>query len=344
MIRVLIVDDSATMRALLMARLSEESDIEVVAAAADPIEARTLMRSLNPDVVTLDIEMPRMNGLDFLDKIVRLRPTPVIIVSDSTLAGADATTRALEIGAVDCYSKRDRSGRLLVDDGGRLARLIRSAAQVTISSRHPTHVPDLKVVPVRASSDAATRLIAIGASTGGVEALQVVLSAFPPDCPPTVIVQHINAKFAPAVVRRLNEHCPARVQLAESDLPLKRGHIYLAPGGDCHFVVRGVNRLFSKLRVGQSISGHRPSIDVLFESVATAAPGESVGILLTGMGADGAHGLLAMRRVGCRTIAQDEASSTVYGMPRAAIERGAATMVLPLEKIGHCALARSGSQ
>ncbi len=339
MIRVLIVDDSATMRALLMARLSGEADIEVIATAADPIEARVLMRALNPDVVTLDIEMPRMNGLDFLEKIMRLRPTPVIIVSDSTLEGAEATARALEIGAVDCYAKRDRAGRLLTNDGGRLAALIREAAQMSPSEGGPIRAAETAAAHL--AGDAATRMIAIGSSTGGVEALQVLLGAFPADCPPTLIVQHINAGFAPAVARRLNDHCPATVQIAETDMPLKRGHVYFAPGGDRHLIVHGTERHFSKLRAGEPISGHRPSIDALFQSVASAAPGESVGILLTGMGADGAAGLLAMRRAGCRTIAQDEASSTVYGMPRAAVELGAAMMVLSLGRIAEQALARS---
>lgn len=335
-IRVLIVDDSRTMRALLMARLSQEADIEVVAAASDAAEARELMRLLNPDVVTLDIEMPKMNGLDFLEKIMLLRPTPVIIVSGVTTDGADATARALAIGAVSCYAKSDRYGGLPDDDGGQLAQLIREAAQVRFSpvARETIH---------RAMDTGAAktkRVIAIGSSTGGVEALQVLLREWPEDCVPTMIVQHLNANFSSAVARRLDSVCRARVVVAETDTRLQRGHIYFAPGGERHLTLSGTpDSLRTRLRADAPVSGHRPSVDMLFQSVVDTVGGDAVGILLTGMGADGAKGLLALAQAGGLTIAQDEATCTVFGMPRAAIELGAARYVAPLERIAGHALA-----
>lgn len=339
-IRVLIIDDSATMRAVLAARLSGNPDIQVVGLANNAAEGRSLIKELEPDVVTLDIEMPGMNGLDFLDKIMTLRPMPVIIVSGLTGEGSDATARALALGAVDCYCKSDFSGAAMQDDG-RLARMVRQASQVTVRRRAPEvhHMAD----PVRAISAGQgrtdTKLIAIGSSTGGVEALQVLLRNFPEDCPPTLIVQHVDARFAPAIARTLNQASPATVQLAQPDMPLKRGNIYLAPGDDRHLMVAGVNNLHAKLRPGELISGHRPSVDALFASVAQRVGADAIGILLTGMGADGAKGLLAMSQAGALTIAQDEASCTVFGMPRVAISLGAARVVAPLGRIAQHALS-----
>lgn len=331
MIRVLIVDDSPTMRALLAARLRGEPGIEVIGTAADAAEARVMMRALDPDVVTLDVEMPGMNGLDFLEKIMRLRPTPVIIVSSWTEKGTETAARALALGAVDIYAKRSVGGRMMSDDGGELAALIRGAAGVSLSGS--------ALSPARAvslSSSREVRLIAIGSSTGGVEALHTVLGAFPADCPPTLVVQHINANFAAAVARRLDGHCAPRVMIAEPDIELRPGHVYFAPGGERHLQVRGGTRRSVKLRSGDPVSGHRPSVDALFHSVAEEAAAGSVGILLTGMGSDGARGLLAMRQAGCLTIAQDESTSTVYGMPRVAAELGAAEIVLGLPAVaGH---------
>lgn len=331
-IRVVIVEDSPTMRAILMTRLSREPDIEVVGAAANAAEGRTMIRELDPDVVTLDIEMPGMNGLDFLEKIMQLRPTPVIIVSGATQDGAETTARALALGAVDCYAKNEFSGSLPLDDRGRLAGLIRQAAQISFKGRGPAAATVARQAHGSISDRPA--LIAIGSSTGGVEALQVVLSAFPADCPPTLVVQHINARFAPAVARTLDQACPPRVILAEPDMPLEQGHVYIAPGDDRHMGVGGTSRLHVKLRAGELVSGHRPSVDVLFKSVSEVVGARAVGILLTGMGSDGARGLLAMAQTGARTIAQDEATCTVFGMPRAAISLGAAKVVAP---IGHIA-------
>jgi two-component system chemotaxis response regulator CheB len=328
-IRVLIIDDSATMRAILAARLSGVPDILVVGMAKDAAEGRAAIKELEPNVVTLDIEMPGMNGLDFLDKIMSLRPTPVIIVSGLAHAGNDVNARALALGAVDCYAKTDFGGSAM-QDGGVLAGMVRQAAQVKVRR----HAPELArmAAPIRANARD-TRVIAIGASTGGVEALQILLRHFPADCPPTLVVQHVDARFAPAIARTLDSACPARVILAENAQPLQRGHVYLAPGGECHLLVSATQTLRAKLRPGELISGHRPSVDALFHSVAAAIGASAVGILLTGMGADGAKGLLAMAKTGAHTIAQDEATCTVFGMPRVAISLGAASVVAPLGTI-----------
>lgn len=330
-IRVLIIDDSATMRAILMSRLASEPDIAVIGTAANAAEGRELIKRFDPDVVTLDIEMPGMNGLDFLEKIMALRPTPVIIVSGSTEKGSDVTARALALGAVDCYLK---SADLSLGDSGRLADLVRVAAQVRFAqpdSSAQTGRADAATLPSKSRNEPS--LIAIGASTGGVEALQRLLAGFAADCPPTVIVQHVNASFAPAIARTLDRASPATVQLAEPDLPLRRGNVYLAPGGDRHLQVGGPGPFHARLRRGRPVSGHIPSVDVLFHSVSETAGADAAGILLTGMGSDGARGLLEMARAGARTIAQDEATCTVFGMPRAAIALGAAELVAPIDHI-----------
>lgn len=358
-IRILIIDDSPTMRAILMMRLSKEPDIEVAGTAATAAEGREMIKQLNPDVVTLDIEMPGMNGLDFLEKIMALRPTPVIIISGSTQEGNAVTARALALGAVDCYAKSDSTGGLPLDDQGRLAGLIREAAQVRFPARAPAvaasslasrrsadgsriPMPDRANVPssgdmagsaVASRIPADTGLIAIGSSTGGVEALQVLLRDFPEDCPPTVIVQHVNARFSAAIAQTLDGVCPARVVLGEPDIPLRRGHVYMAPGGDRHMMVGGSATHYIKFRRSDPVAGHVPSVDVLFSSAARVFGPRAIGILLTGMGSDGARGLLAMAKAGAHTIAQDEASCIVFGMPRAAISLGAAGVVAPIGRI-----------
>lgn len=339
MVRVLIVDDSATMRAILMSRLREQPDIEVVGAASDAAEGREMIKRLDPDVVTLDIEMPGMNGLDFLEKIMTLRPTPVIIVSGSTQAGNEVTARALALGAVDCYSKYDPTGKLALDDSGRLADMIRQASQVRYQKfSQPAPTPG---ATTGRSIRRDARLIAIGSSTGGVEALQVLLRDFPRDCPPTVIVQHVNPRFAAAIARTLDQVCPARVGVAVHDMPLLPGHVYLAAEADHHLMVKGGDTLYAKLRRGEPVSGHVPSVDALFLSVAQYVGADAVGILLTGMGQDGARGLLAMAEAGAHTIAQDENTCIVFGMPRAAISLGAARVVAPITRIAQHALSKA---
>ena len=335
-IRVLIVDDSPTMRKALTVMLSSEEDIEVVAAAKDAAEARMLIKQLDPDVVTLDIVMPGMDGLSFLEKIMKLRPTPVVIVSGTTSEGAQATTQALQLGAVDCYSKEAIGRTKPCYDGGELAQLVREAASVRFVRRSANHAPPAHHAPI-APRHAHTRpdLIAIGSSTGGIEALHKLLSGFPADCPPTLIVQHVNESFAPAIVQSLDRATRPRVMLAESDIPLQPGNILFAPGGEKHLAVaKAGNRGYrSVLRSGGLVSGHRPSVDWLFSSVATVFGANSLGILLTGMGADGAQAMREMKDAGARTIAQDEASCVVFGMPRAAISLGAVSETLSLDTI-----------
>jgi len=342
-VSVLIIDDSPTMRAILMSRLKEQADIEVVGAACNAAEGREMIKRLDPDVVTLDIEMPGMNGLDFLEKIMTLRPTPVIIVSGATQEGNEITARALALGAVDCYSKYDPSGRLDLNDSGRLGDLVRQAAKVPMRRARQTlpAATSAVVEESRRSIRRDTRLIAIGSSTGGVEALQVLLGEFPADCPPTLVVQHVNPRFAPAIAKTLDAASPARVQVAAHDALLEPGNVYLAAAAEEHLVISGKSALSAKLRKGDLVAGHRPSVDVLFHSVAQNVGAGAVGILLTGMGQDGARGLLAMHEAGAHTIAQDEATSIVFGMPRAAISLGAARVVAPINRIARHALSKA---
>ena len=349
-IRVVIVEDSPTMRAILTMRLECEGDIVVVGAACNAVEGRAMIRELDPDVVTLDVEMPGMNGLDFLEKIMALRPTPVIVVSGSTQKGTETSARARALGAVNCYAKSESSGGLPSDDSGMLAGMVREAARVRFNDR-ATHA-QREACPLQAEKPNSvtgksssfigkTSLIAIGSSTGGVEALQILLGGFPENCPPTLIVQHIAARFAPAVARTLDRHCTPTIVLAEPDMPLREGHVYLAPGDDRHLTVGGSHALSCRLRAGDRISGHMPSVDVLFQSVARVAGASAVGILLTGMGRDGEQGLLAMAQAGARTIAQDEATCTVFGMPRAAIAIGAAGVIAPITQIARLTFTKA---
>jgi two-component system chemotaxis response regulator CheB len=340
-IRVLVVDDSAMMRALLRHRLERDPDIVVVGNAANAGEARQLIKALNPDVVTLDIEMPGMDGLSFLEKIMQLRPTPVILVSGATEAGASATVRGLQLGAVGCLAKSQlRLGNHGADDDA-LLTLVHTAASVQLRA-----LPSLPSAPAAqppsrgsAATSGLPSLILIGASTGGVEALHVLLSAFPADCPPTLIVQHINPCFAGAIAQSLDRAVAPTVRMAQSDQPLARGEVLLAPGNDRHLQVAraGTHGWRCVLRAGDPVAGHRPSVDRLFASAASALGPqrghEALGILLTGMGQDGAQGMAQLASIGAHTIAQDQASCVVFGMPRAAIQLGAARKVLPLERI-----------
>ncbi|MEP9375047.1 chemotaxis response regulator protein-glutamate methylesterase [Mesorhizobium sp. KR1-2] len=314
-IRVLVVDDSATMRSLLSVALRRDPQIEVVGHAADALEARDKIKALNPDVVTLDVEMPNMNGLDFLDKIMRLRPMPVVMVSSLTGRDAAATLTALELGAVDCISKAAFS------DEGAFATLTAT-------------------VKAAAGYAPGGQVVAIGSSTGGVEALIGVLTQFPENCPPTVITQHMPAAFTKSFAERLNRLCRPKVSEAVDGAPLLPGQVYLAPGGASHLEVAGSgSALRCRLRASDPVNGHRPSVDVLFASLAKAAGAAAVGVILTGMGRDGAAGLLALRQAGAATLGQDEATSLVYGMPRAAFECGAVDKQLPLDRIGAAILA-----
>ena len=356
-IRTLIVDDSATMRSLIAAALRADPDLEVVGQAGDPLEAREAIKALNPDVITLDIEMPNMNGLDFLEKIMRLRPTPVIMVSTLTKAGAAATLTALEFGAVDCVAKPTGSVgeaiqafqglpekvkaaasarvRPLTDHAGFTPRPHGPAGQAARPGQNPPTAP--------ASTDASFRsngkLIAIGASTGGVEALLTVLSRWPANCPPTVVTQHMPATFTKSFAERLNRASAAQVAEAWDGAPLDVGKVYIAPGGATHLEVTGSGQWRCRLVETDPVNGHRPSVDVLFNSVAKAAGSRAVGAILTGMGRDGAKGLLAMRDAGAATVAQDEATCVVYGMPKAAMEIGAAQKQASLDRIAPTVLS-----
>lgn len=328
-IKVLIVDDSATMRAMIAAVLRCDSEILVVGEAADPLEARQAIKSLNPDVVTLDVEMPNMNGIDFLEKIMRLRPTPVIMLSTLTTRTAETTLRALEIGAFDCIAKPSPGNENSLSElPAKIKLAYRShRRKVTASPRDRSGLGS----PI-ANYDWDGRLVAIGASTGGVEALIEVISKFPSNCPATVITQHMPPTFTASFAQRLNRLCAADVKEATDGAALRCGSVYLAPGGDSHLEIVGRNGPVCRLRSADKINGHRPSVDALFHSVAKLGAA-AVGIILTGMGSDGAQGLLAMRQAGAQTFGQDEQSCVVYGMPKVAFERGAVKVQLPLNRI-----------
>lgn len=326
-VRVLLVDDSATMRALLRHAISKDPGLTVVGEASDTVDAREKIKLLDPDVVTLDVEMPGMNGLEFLEKIMRLRPTPVVMISNHTAPGAAATIAALEIGAFECIPK---PGGAMGDTFALLPDLLRQAAaakhQISSSRAGQGARPSNGVGERRADWP---ELIAIGSSTGGVEALLTVMADFPADCPPTLIVQHMPANFTAPFAARLDRASKATVTEARNGDTLQPGHVYVARGGT-HLTLNRNTCLFVD---GETVSGHKPSVDVLFGSVADKFKGRAAGVILTGMGRDGAEGMLRMRRAGARTLAQDEATSLVYGMPRVAHEIGAAEKQVPLGKI-----------
>lgn len=327
-VRVLVVDDSATMRNLISATLRADPELEVVGSAADPLQAREAIKSLNPDVITLDVEMPNMNGLEFLEKIMRLRPMPVVMVSTLTQAGAEASIAALELGAVDCVGK-PVGGLSPRDAFADLNLKVKSAAKARVRGHTARTAP-----PPRKDFRPGRHVVAIGASTGGVEALLTVLSEYPKNCPPTVITQHMPGTFTSSFAARLNRECAAHVEEASDGAVLEPGRVFLAPGGSAHLEIYGTGAFRCRLRDGDKVEGHRPSVDVLFHSVARAAGADGVGVILTGMGRDGARGLKAIREAGGQTIGQDAASCVVYGMPRSAAEIGALQTQLPLASIG----------
>jgi two-component system, chemotaxis family, protein-glutamate methylesterase/glutaminase len=332
-VRVLIVDDSATIRRLLVEILSRDPTIEVVGAAADAAQARQMIRELAPDVVTLDVEMPNMNGLEFLEKIMRLRPMPVVMVSTLTQRGAEVTLSALEIGAVDYFAKPTDNVAANLDANAReLCEKVTVAARARVK---PYVRRDPPVVLMKSDFDPGRSVVAIGSSTGGVEALIEVLSHFPENCPPTVITQHMPPHFTTSFAERLDRLSKPKVTEAKDGDVLTPGQVYLAPGGEAHLeVVSRGSTLRCNLRQAPQVGGHRPSVDVLFHSMASAAKSDGIGVILTGMGRDGALGLLEMRQAGAATLGQDEATSVVYGMPRAAHELGAVEHQLSLDRIG----------
>jgi two-component system, chemotaxis family, protein-glutamate methylesterase/glutaminase len=339
-VRVLIVDDSATMRGLIASTLGSDPAIKVVGEAANPFDAREAIKVLNPDVITLDVEMPKMDGLSFLEKIMRLRPTPVIMVSTLTSKGAEATIRALEIGAVDCVSKPTPGDDRPFAD---LANKVRMAAGVHLRAREqvPRNTQARSALDYRPGS----RIVAIGASTGGVEALIEVISRYPANCPPTVITLHMPSPFTKSFAQRLDRLSAAHVSEAVDGAPIVPGCVHLAPGGPAHLeVAAGGQGPRCRLREADLVNGHRPSVDVLFASVAKVCGGNAVGVILTGMGRDGASALLSMRRAGAKTIGQNEASCVIYGMPKVAFEIGAVEKQVPLHEIAAEVLATTSMQ
>jgi len=337
-VRVLVVDDSAVMRQLLSTLLAEDPEIEVVGTAPDPLVARERIKQLNPDVLTLDVEMPHMDGVSFLRKIMTLRPMPVVMISTLTRAGAEVTLEALEIGAVDFIAKpvanQAQELALLADE---LRTKVKSAARTRVGARSHAAAP---AKPRRSESfvSSGDKIVLIGASTGGVEALKVVLMDLPENCPPVLITQHMPPRFTTAFAERLNRECPMKVSEARHDDVIEQGHVYIAPGSHHLELVRKGTGYACALNDGALVSGHRPSVDVLFRSGARLAPQKIVSVILTGMGKDGAEGMLELSRGGAVTIGQDEHSSLIYGMPRAAFERGAVQHQFPLTRVADAIL------
>lgn len=334
-VRVLVIDDSPAMRGLLCELLSADPALDVVGTAADPYIARDKIKRLAPDVLTLDVEMPRMDGLAFLSNLMRLRPMPVVMVSTLTAAGADVTLEALARGAVDFIAKpRMHAGDDLAAYAEELSAKIRQAARASVAARC------IEAAPVETPAYcSAGRLLAIGASIGGTEAICQLLSQLPADAPATVVAQHIPAAFSSAFAQRLDRHSAMTVCEVQASQPLLPGHVYVAPGGRHLRVRRSGGGLHCMLDDSPPVNRHRPSIDVLFDSIAEHAPAIASAALLTGMGDDGARGLLALRRGGAATFVQDAATSVVWGMPGAAAALGAAQEMLPLSRIAARLLA-----
>jgi two-component system, chemotaxis family, protein-glutamate methylesterase/glutaminase len=332
-IRVLIVDDSALIRQILTQMLSSDPGIEVVDAAPDPIVAREMIKRLNPDVITLDIEMPRLDGIEFLKKIMTLRPMPVVMVSSLTQAGADATLQALEIGAVDFVAKPTHDlAAGLEEMRAEIIAKVKMAARARVQRLTSADADKAKMLRSRGFSTT-EKIIAIGASTGGVEALSYILQTVPADSPAILITQHMPAHFTTSFAKRLDGMCAIEVSEARHNARVLPGHAYIAPG-DTHLELgrSGANYVCIVQRTDR-VTGHCPSVDVLFHSVASAAGKNAVGVILTGMGKDGGAGLLAMRQAGAHTIGQDEASCVVYGMPRVAFEFGGVERQVPLSHV-----------
>ncbi len=338
--RVIVIDDSALIRKLLSEIINSQPDMEVVGVAPDPLVAREMIRNLNPDVLTLDIEMPKMDGLEFLERLMRLRPTPVVMVSTLTARGSEATLHALELGAVDYVAKPAFDIEHSFQDYAiEITDKIRSAAGARLRQRTAA-TGTSKVLPALGNRLASTeKLIIIGASTGGTEAIKDVLIRMPPDCPGILITQHMPEGFTKSFATRLDGLCRIAVSEAVHDERVLPGHAYIAPGHS-HLLLRksGANYM-TELSQADPVNRHRPAVDVLFRSAAKYAGPNSVGVILTGMGKDGAAGMLEMKQAGSRTIAQDEASCVVFGMPKEAIARGGADEVLPLADIAARVLA-----
>jgi len=338
-IKVLIVDDSALIRSVLSEIIGSQSDMEVVGVAPDPLVARELIKQTNPDVLTLDVEMPKMDGLDFLEKLMRLRPMPVIMVSSLTERGSEITMRALELGAVDFVTKPKlsiQSGMLeyteLICEKIRAASKARIRPRATLSS--DGHATPLGALPmVRNPLTSSEKLIIIGASTGGTEAIKNFLVQMPSDCPGILITQHMPEGFTRSFAKRLDGLCKISVCEAAGGERVLPGHAYIAPGHSHLLLSRSGANYMTQLDAGPPVNRHRPSVDVLFRSAATCAGKNAVGVILTGMGKDGAVGMLEMKNMGAYNFAQDEATCVVFGMPREAIAIGATHEVAALNEL-----------
>ena len=362
-IRVVVVDDSALVRSLIKAMIDAQPDMTCIGAATDPYMAREMIRELDPDVITLDVEMPRMDGLDFLEKLMRLRPMPVVMVSTLTERGAETTLRALELGAVDFVAK-PRLGvaqglqemAIEITDKVRVAAKARIARRPVARAAPPSNAPRVagaagvgvsageraplvKPVPVTYSRVSTEKIVAIGSSTGGTEALREVLGGLPADCPAVLVTQHMPPGFTKSFADRLNGLCRMHVKEAEPGERVLPGHVYIAPGGRHLSVKRSGANYVVEIDDGPPVNRHKPSVDVLFRSVAEHVGRNAVGVMLTGMGRDGADGMRVMRDAGAYNFAQDEATCVVFGMPREAVAAGAVDEVLPLVKIGPQLLA-----
>ena len=338
-IKVLIVDDSALIRSVMTEIISSQPDMEVVGAAPDPLVAREMIKKTNPDVLTLDVEMPKMDGLEFLEKLMRLRPMPVLMVSSLTERGSEITMRALELGAVDFVTKPKISiqsgmmdyAELIADKIRVVSRArIRSRAQVLADSKYQQgeNLPALRS-PLISSE----KLIIVGASTGGTEAIKAFLLKMPADCPGILITQHMPEGFTKSFAKRLDSLCQITVSEAQGEERILPGHAYIAPGHSHLLLARSGANYITRLNQEEPVNRHRPSVDVLFRSAAQFAGKNAVGVILTGMGKDGAAGMLEMKEAGAYNFAQDEASCVVFGMPREAIAVGATHEVAPLNDL-----------
>lgn len=344
-IRVLVVDDSALMRKLLTELISAAPDLEVVGSAPDAHAAREMIKTLNPDVLTLDVQMPRMDGLEFLERLMRLRPTRVVMVSAFTEAGSETTLRALELGAIDFIGKpRADNPAAISEYADELAEKIRGAASARLR-REPSRsvaaaTPVFAAKPTVAPRTSATgNIIFVGASTGGTEAIKDLLLGFPADCPPTLVVQHMPEGFTASFAKRLDSLCAPRVVEAQGGERVEPGTVYVAPGHSHLRIRRQAGGYVTELLSTPPVNRHRPSVEVLFDSAAELVGRNALGVILTGMGKDGAQGLLRMRQAGARTFGQDEASSVVYGMPREAALVGAVGEVVSLDNMARKVLA-----
>ena len=341
-IKVLVVDDSPLMRQMLTNILGSDPSIDVVGQAADAYQARELIKKLNPDVLTLDIEMPGMNGIQFLSNLMRLRPMPVVMVSALTSEGSSVTLDALELGAVDFIEKpKVTTDEVLSNYTRGILSKVKNAASASVQNFRPHVAParqkgnsSLQRLHAKVSSSAG-KIVAIGASTGGTEALKEVLARFPKNMPPVVVTQHIPSAFSASFAERMNIICEVEVVQATEGMEILGGHVYIAPG-DRHLVIRKTGtKLYCHLDDSDPVNQHKPSVEVMFASLQNIAPKNTVAVMLTGMGDDGADAMVKLKEAGCYTIAQDKASSVVWGMPGQAYKRGAVISLKPLREIAN---------